>query len=259
MAVSDDDLNAFLDGQLDPAREAEVLAWLDENPQARDRLRDYAEHKLLIRIGARQIEEDEPADAKTSRLARDLERAVARRYPRWFANAAAALLLVAAGWAAHTVYRDTSADRLPDYVVEAAGAHLVLGHMDVAAAGLQDAGSADLAHAFTAQLGKPVRLPSFEAVGLRFVGGKVLGGVGGVGPLASLVYQDGEGHRLTVCLSADEDDAPRELNVAEIGGMTVGWWSDGLRSYAVVAEAPRQDLIAILGGMAAPRLAAGLW
>ncbi len=50
--IDENDLHAYLDGQLAPEQEAVVLAWLETDPEARQRLHDYAEQKLLTAIGA---------------------------------------------------------------------------------------------------------------------------------------------------------------------------------------------------------------
>lgn len=258
MTVSEDDLNAFLDGQLDPAREAEVVAWLDENPEAREVLRDYAEHKLLIRAEADRLCRELPERASTERLAHSLEAELVRRRARpvWLQRIAAAVLLVVAGWSAHEFQRGAVAEKLPDLVVEAAGAHMVLAGLGDRVLDLPQDADAEVAGWIASGFGKPVHLPRFEAAGLHLVGGSLLKSV--AGPIASLVYRDEAGHRLTLCLSPRDEDGADSLHVAEVGGMAVGWWSDGDQSYALVAEAPEPELVAIVAGLGAPAAQAGL-
>ena len=50
--IEESDLHAFLDGELEPAREARVRAWLLENPDAHDRLARYAEQQLALAAAA---------------------------------------------------------------------------------------------------------------------------------------------------------------------------------------------------------------
>lgn len=253
--IGEDDLNAFLDGQLGEEREREVMAWLEANPSERDRLRDYAEHKLLIRMGAEELAGGS-ADPETGRLADRLEAALRPRMGFPWRRAAAAAVFLAAGWGAHVLHGQPAEGRLPDYVMEAAGAHLVLAggaSEDVPVAGGRPV---DPVSWISSRLGEPVRLPRFETMGLEFVGGKLL--PGGTGPLASLVYQDRQGQTVTVYLTPEESQAPDVPRTTEIDGMSVGWWSDGSQSYAVVAEAPEpalQDLLATVRE-AAPSVAA---
>lgn len=262
MTVSENDLNAFLDGQLDSAREAEVVAWLDEHPEAREALRDYAEHKLLIRSEADRLAADLPSRPSTERLAHSLEAAILRRRARpvWFQRIAAAILLLVAGWSAHEFQRGAEAGRLPDLVVEAAGAHMVLAGLgdqvlDLPAGPNGEVTGGEIAGWIENGFGRPVHLPHFEAAGLHLVGGSLLKSV--AGPIASLVYRNEAGHRLTLCLSPRDDDGAEALSVAEVGGMAVGWWSDGDQSYALVAETPEPELVAIVTGLGASTLQAG--
>lgn len=258
MTVSEDDLNAFLDGQLDPAREAEVVAWLDERPDAREALRDYAEHKLLIRAEADRLARDLPVRASTDRLAHSLETALLRRRARpvWLQRIAAAVLLVVAGWSAHEFQRGAAAEKLPDLVVEAAGAHMVLAGLGDRILDLPENTGTEVAGWITSSFGRPVHIPRLEAAGLHLVGGSLLNSV--AGPIASLVYRNDAGHRLTLCLSPRDEDGADDLHVAEVGGMQVGWWSDGDQSYALVAEAAEPELVAIVAGLGTPSAGTGL-
>ena len=82
--IDENDLHAYLDGQLAPEQEAVVLAWLETDPEARQRLHDYAEQKLLTAIG---VSEDagEADPERTEELAEELgarlQQALTKRRP----------------------------------------------------------------------------------------------------------------------------------------------------------------------------------
>ena len=127
--IDENDLHAFLDGQLAPEQEAVVLAWLETDPEARQRLHDYAEQKLLTAIGASEARGSRPrADRGTGRAvgSRAFSRPLSKRRPLvWLRQAAAIVALVAAGWSTNELVHRFVPGPLPTYVVEATGAHLV--------------------------------------------------------------------------------------------------------------------------------------
>ena len=94
--IDENDLHAFLDGQLAPEQEAVVLAWLETNPEARQRLHDYAEQKLLMAIGASEgvgeadLERtEELAEELAEELGVRLQQALTKRRPLvWLREAA---------------------------------------------------------------------------------------------------------------------------------------------------------------------------
>ena len=81
-------------------------------------------------------------------------------------------------------------------------------------------------------------------MGLKLVGGRVMGDM--QHPLAGLIYEDREGHRLTICLSPRDDGQADGLHMAQVGGVRVGYWSNGERSYVIVADTSETQLAAIV-------------
>mgnify|MGYP007017177297 CR=1 FL=1 len=247
--IDENDLHAFLDGQLTAEQEAVVLAWLESDPDARKRLHDYAEQKLLTAIGAAEAAHDsDPEHTRelADELGTRLQRSLGRRRPLvWLRQAAAIVALVAAGWTTNELYHHVIADRLPTYVVEATGAHLVFAEGPVPQVGASSPTGAELARLLSARLGEQVDIPELSPIGLKLVGGKVMGGMDHL--LAGLVYEDREGHRLTICLSPRDDGPADGLHMAEVGGVRVGYWSNGEQSYVIVADTSETQLQAIVG------------
>jgi anti-sigma factor RsiW len=253
--IDENDLHAFLDGQLTPEQEAVVLAWLETDPEARQRLHDYAEQKLLTAIGSEESA-SEADPGHTEELGRRLQQALTKRRPLvWLRQAAAVVALVAAGWTTNELFHRFIPGQLPTYVVEATGAHLVFAEGPMPPAVNAGQGSGDLARWMSARLGEPIDVPELTPIGLKLIGGQVMGDM--QHPLAGLIYEDREGHRLTICLSPRDDGQVDGLHIAQVGGVRVGYWSNGEQSYVIVADTSETQLTAIVNQLTHSQLASG--
>jgi len=250
--IHEDELQAFVDGMLSRGRCTAVLAHLGRHPEEIQRLTQYAAHKDELRRGLHALElpDDDPITAQ-------LQRALAERltrpdYGRWLGRAASIALLLAAGWSSHALYQKYLEPHLPSVVVEAAQAHEVFSEDSQRPVELPAAARIEMAAWFSQHLGVPVEIPSLRAIGLRLVGGRLL--AGDEGPVAQLIYQDNARRRLTLCVSVDPADLDLEVELVHVDGLTAGYWQKGELSYALVAQTPDLQLVAIASelGAAAP-------
>ena len=247
--MNEAELQAFVDGQLPVERCRAVLAYLGRHPEDLKRLSDYAGHKDALR---RRLEEvdlaaDDPATV-------ELQRALAARlnrphYSRWLGQAATIALLLAAGWSGHGLYQTYLQNRIPELVIKAAEAHAVFGADQRRPVELTAASSAEMASWFSSRLGEPVEIPVLATLGLKLVGGRLL--TADHRPMAQLIYEDGTGHRLTLCLSSEPLEVGQEIELVEVGDLTAGYWQDGDLTYALVGETPDEQLVAIASELGA--------
>jgi anti-sigma factor RsiW len=241
--IHEEELHAFVDGQLPGARCTAVLAYLGRHPDEITRLAAYARHKEELR---RRLEEFEleSGDPTTAGLQRALaERLTGRGYRDWWRRAAAMAVLLGAGWWSNTLYQDHLTARLPGVVVEAAQAHEIFGTDATRPVELPAVATADMAAWFSRQLGELVEIPSLQSMGLRLVGGRLL--AGSDGPVAQLIYEDGSGYRMSLCLSSAPNQGGPEVEVIELEGLTAGYWHEGDLTYALVGDTTEQQLVAI--------------
>ncbi|HET8728783.1 MAG TPA: anti-sigma factor [Alphaproteobacteria bacterium] len=247
--IRDEDLHAFIDGELDEARHPEVLAHLEANPETLARVAEYLEQKQLVREGLERLAVRH--DPETERLGRRLEAQLGRPAPASrLRRTAAVALMFGAGWVGNSAYREAIAEPVPDLVEDAAQVHQIFAEDRVRPVEIPGRERAEMVRWFSEHLGEPVEIPALGPVGLQLVGGRLLGTE--EGPVAQLLYEDASGRRLTLCLSAQEVESGPEIHLVEVDGLTAGYWQEDEIAYALVAETPSEQLLEIaaeLGGM----------
>ena len=238
--ISDADLQAYVDGQLDMAGRIEVERWLHAHPEAAAETMD----SLRLRDEVRLFLADEgwaPAPATVGH-ARELSRRLSgRRSGLVLRRAVAAAILVAAGWFAHA--------ELGLFVDPVAAAHPVPAFAAAAARSL------DRLPAQLATAAEPVSLPHgpeaprtggevpLPVLGdaLRLVGSDLVAWEGGTGMVA--LYRTEQGQPIT--LFAGEADGfdvlwPRS---ATVQGHTTVFWQAGPYAYALSGELEESVLL----------------
>ena len=259
----DHELMAYADGQLNPEEAARVEDRLASDPEAAAIVQAMLEQKLLIQEAADDLE---PAttDLRTAALERKLADRLAQRLPGgapgprfgvpgWLRQAAAALVLVSAGWFAHGEYQARfmdSAEQMPIYVAQAVGAHSVYANDGFRPVEFS-ADDTDMAIRWaSAQIGEELSVPSLDALGLELVGSRLLGTA--AGPILYLIYEDAAQNRLSVLVARHPPDEPQyEFRLASMSDNTVGYWSHGALDYALVARTSEAQIAAIAGEISA--------
>ena len=176
--VSEAQLHAFFDGQLDEDDERAVLAYLSANPEVLRRFRghDARRHDLTEGIEALADDRVDPTTAAlANRLAERLhQRERRQRLRRWFGVSSAAVALLAAGWVGHTSWVKTQTADLPPLLADAAQDHVIFSSADkpVEIPGSQQ----DLMlQVFASHLGEQVQIPNLSDDGYQLIGGRLLG------------------------------------------------------------------------------------
>lgn len=251
-SFSDEQLSAWLDGELDTAAAAEVQAWLQANPEAAARVQQWAADRDALRGHFAQVL-NEPVPPRLSAVA---WQPVA--WPRWAQAAAVAGLLVtgaviggAAVWqwrpgrsgAELAAAQAPRADGAPQgWVRRAALAHSVYVPEPRHAVEVR-AQEEHLARWLTRRIDMPVHLFNLQAQGFELVGGRLL--PDGNGKSAQLMYQDAQGRRVTVYLRRPEQAVETQFRYERQGDLGLFYWVEEGCGYALVGALPRDTLLAL--------------
>ncbi|MBI2977289.1 MAG: anti-sigma factor [Rhodospirillales bacterium] len=235
--VSEMDLHAFVDGQLDEARQREVAAHLAENPEAAARVAAYRAQKTALKAAFDPILK-EP-------LPRQLGLPTASRrtlHARW--AAAAAGLLVAGGvlgWQAGGMFTPAAAPGTA-VVHQAAVAHAVFTPQKRHPVEVRGDEEAHLVTWLSNVLGAPLRAPRLVDAGYLLVGGRLLSATDG--PAAQFMYEDKGGRRLTLYVVTDPAQRGKTaFRYAEEKGVAIFYWIDGPLGYALAGKMTREELL----------------
>ncbi len=239
-AVSEDELHAYVDGELPARRREAVAAWLAAHPEDAARVAGWRAQAESIhaRYGA-VAEEPVPERLKLDYLAR-----YARMNRRvWMGAAAAALVAFliggGAGWFAHGAvaappngFRTLTADALEAhklYVVEVRHPVEVPG-----------AERAHMTKWLSKRVGYRLKVPDLSAMNLKLVGGRLLPGPSGAS--AFYMYESPSGERYTVyCAKADA--APETaLRFKSDKRFAAVYWVDDNIAYVVSGPDRRAQL-----------------
>ncbi|MEF7615177.1 anti-sigma factor [Aquincola sp. MAHUQ-54] len=239
-------LGAWLDGELDAAEHARVIAWMAEHPEDASRVQAWAADRDALRGHFAGVA-DEPVPAA-------LARTVWRRPQRaaW-ARAAMAAGLFAAGALAGggTVWwgRGEGAAGIAQmqaapapWVQRAALAHGVYvperrHPVEVRAQ------EEHLARWLTRRTTIPVKLFDLRDQGFELIGGRLL--PDGASPSAQLMYQDDAGQRVTVYLRKPDADTPAAFRYERQGALGLFYWVEAGAGYALAGTLPRERLLSL--------------
>jgi anti-sigma factor RsiW len=237
--IAEQELQAYVDGRLWPARQRDVEHHLQAQPELAQRVAAYRAQRAALRSAfASQADEPVPPELNLARL---IEARLRQRRGKWRLAAAFALALCVGGAAGWYLDRPATPDRTRLAVsalqLEAMSSHAVYAAdrrhpVEVTAAEQQH-----LAQWLSNRLGRTVAPPDLRRVGYTLLGGRLLATERGAAA-ALFMYDDEQGSRLSVLMRpmAQELSAGRsDMNQGTVN--LCAWISKGI-GYAVVAAKP---------------------
>ena len=239
--ISNDDLNAYADGELDEARRTEIEVHLADHPQAAD----YVQAVIALKADLHAAYDpvlSQPLSAS------ELERVLARRRPpSSLARVAAAIGWIAIGgiigWVAHGI--PDRADPLTTTLAQpAAEAHVVYTREKRHAVEVWADQRDHLVTWLSKRLGHSIISPDLRAAGYQLVGGRLLPAQGR--SAAQFMYEDQSGSRLTLYVrSGGVGSGEADIGWVRQGGVGVCYWTVGPLAYALVGGAEKAQLLPI--------------
>lgn len=237
--IGEEELHAYVDGQLAPDRQAAVLRYLQEYPDVARRVAAYREQRDALQAEFGPIAR-EPIPPGLNLELMIQQRLAQRRIP-WRAAAAALLafgLGGAGGWLLHGGV--TPAASMTLLAQEAVANHVVYTADKRRPTELGAEQRDDLARWVSNRLNHPVAPPDLTADGYRYMGGRLAATPDG--PAGLFMYDNPQGVRLTVFvlpMSAASSSPIQHVDVEHIDGCA---WIDKGIGYTVVGKLPPAEL-----------------
>lgn len=237
-AISELDLHAYADGQLDGARRSEVEAYLAAHPEAAARVKEYRKQMHMLHA-AFDGALNEPVPMRLTNAVH------AWSFPH---GLAAGVLWLAcgliAGWFAHDILPSPPAKAPLAFAKNALAAHVLYTAEQRHPVEVSAQQEAHLIAWLSKRLNVPVRAPNLQEQGFSLLGGRLL--PGNDAPLAQLMYESMNGERLTLTVRhATQMQAEVGFKVMEQNGVSVFYWIDRDYGYALSADIGKTRLLAI--------------
>ena len=220
--VSEMELHAYADGQLEPARRAAVEAYLAAHPEAAALVRQWG--------------------AQTQALH-------ARAWPQGLAAAVGWLACgLAAGWFAHGMLpapgAETAASASTRFAHQALLAHVTYAAEQRHPVEVSAQQEAHLVAWLSKRLQMSIRAPDLNAQGFALLGGRLLPADGM--PLAQLMYQAADGQRLTLTIkNAAHERTNTSFQIMEQNGTSAFYWIDRDYGYALSGSIGKARLLEV--------------
>jgi anti-sigma factor RsiW len=235
--IIEDDLHAYIDGELDIERQAAVAEYLKGHPEVARRVDCYRRQRNALREVFAPIAKEPLPPALN--LVRIVEKRRGLRAVRWQAVAAAFLLAVGmvAGWGLSENFRPLPAG-IGALAREATENYAVYAPDRVRPVEIREAEV--LARWAERRLSRPISVPDLSASGYRFMGGRLVATPHGAAVL--FMYDDAEGTRIvllsrTMGVDRDARMAPHAYGI--LGGFA---WADKGIGYSLVGPVPPRVL-----------------
>jgi anti-sigma factor RsiW len=238
--VTEDELHAYIDGELPADRMEAVTAWLAAHPEQAVTVASWRaqSERIRARFGA-VLEEVVPERLTLDQIIRN-DRANGRSW-KIFAAAAAVIAFLAggaSGWFAHgaSVGTRTGSFAVANGALDAYRLYVVEVRHPVEVPGSE---RQHMTQWLSKRVGEDLRVPDLQAIGLKLVGGRLLPGP--TGAAAFYMYEGTSGERFTIyCAKASAPASAFRYTAGERAAAF--YWADGKVAYVVSGPADRERL-----------------
>jgi anti-sigma factor RsiW len=237
--VTQDELHAYVDGEIPADRRGAVEAWLAGHPDDAARVAEWRAQTDAIRARYGAIAA-EPVAARF-----DLDK-LTRGARSWRGIAAAAVLVAflaggVVGWMAHGASA-AAPSRFDIFTTQALDAHKVYVVEVRHPVEVTGAERPHLVQWLSKRLDYELRVPQLEASGLKLVGGRLLPGP--FGPAAFFMYEGPSGERFTIYY-ARTDTPQTAMRYRAADRLAAFYWVDQGVAYVVSGPGDRERLLQV--------------
>lgn len=241
--IDEDDLHAFIDGQLTADRRASLQRYLDSNPDAARRVAAYQAQRAELR--AVFLVPETGALPPRLDLATILQERRDRRIARWRIAAAIVLSLGIGGTSGWFLHQPPAPDRnalaMQLLEQEAFTSHFVYAADRRHPIEVSASDEPHLKQWLSNRLGQKVAPPDLSSLGFELIGGRLLATEHGA-PAALFMYDDAAGHRVSLLLRPMAPDLHvAETDIQRAGVSGYAWIREGW-GCALVAAMPQSEL-----------------
>lgn len=237
---TEDEIQALVDGRLNPGRRAEIETWLAENPDEAARVAELRDITTAIeRVYGPLSERPIPARFHT------IGAPAMARSPVWRVAAMVALVAVGAagGWFANEAM-GPGGDPNVTLARGAVKAHQMYSREVRHAVEVPASEEAHLVAWLSKRLDAPLRAPNLDGQGYRLVGGRLLP-ASDSGPAAQFMYEAESGERLTLYVEQNLAGGETAFRFTEYDDVSAFWWKDGPLAYVLIGQGERDRLLSL--------------
>jgi len=227
------ELHAYVDGDLDEDAMLRVESYLQKNPDAAAKVRDYLRQKDELRGFARQEASTDNAPA-IYELGRELAKRLRSGNLFSWRRAMVMTVLFAAGWLGHMVY--VPLVQGPAFANEVVQAHLLTSKDPSEVMPISEKRISKL----FSRIGETERLPDLRRFGFEPIGAQLVPSDEGV--ILHVPYRDASGTTVSYFLVHDPNVAEIPRHILHRQGVTMAYWQHDHSRYAVAAPLSDEEI-----------------
>ena len=241
--ITEEDLQSYVDGFLDPVRRAAVEAYLAVNPDESDRIDAYRAQRIGMHV---LFDANAPLPKGLAALERRLSRAMTGNRWSWrcFRSAVSVMALVlaaGAGWWAseNGVFDGGSAASAWIFVAP----HFLMGNEVPASGQASDEESRFVGWLTHNSAADSTPAPDLRALGFNFAGGRIVPTP--AGPAVQLTYEDSGSRRIALYIAAARGAQRADITYRQESDGGLLYWNDGSLVYSLTGKMGRDSLLQI--------------
>lgn len=236
--ITEHELQAYVDGRLEPQRRAEIDAYLAEHPDEALRSQSYRLQNIaLAELFDPMLNEPVPPSLHTF----DRHRLPGGKV-KFAALVASFALAVGIGWVARG-FSTAPIATAPAWAQRALVAHAVYAPEVLHPVEVNASEEQHLSRWLSKRLGMPLKAPDLSTAGFELVGGRLLPDA--PKPAAQFMYQNGNGVRLTLYVTPRAPGRETAFRFEQSERLSAFYWVDQGSGYALSGEVSRAELLRV--------------